>query len=173
MNFPAAASSRKGPFRLRPFLGETSGSELVEFAVSAGLLLMVIFAIIDGSRVVYVHHFVAQAAEAGVRYSTIRGNSWLTACASATTPQCIASASNVSTYVMQTATVGVTAANLTVLPTWSGTTPDGDACSDGTTTNAPGCMITVQVKYVFKFTLPFIPHSTVTMSSSASGVIQM
>lgn len=171
MNILPAISRKRCRF-LRRFVRETTGSELVEFAVSAGLLLMVVFSIIDGSRIVYAHHFVAQAAAAGVRYSSLHGNSWPTACTDANTPACIASTANVIAFVAQSATVGVSPANLTVVPSWSGTTPGGDACSDGST-NAPGCMVTVQVKYVFKFTLPFIPHSTITMNSSASGIIQM
>jgi Flp pilus assembly protein TadG len=172
MNAICSLSRRRASVLLKRVLLESDGSELVEFALSASVLFLVIFGIMDGSRLVYAHHFVAEAAAAGVRYSTTHGNSWTAACPDASTPDCVASSANVVDYVKKTATVGVSTANITVVPNWTGTTPDGTSCSDAAP-NDPGCMITINVSYAFSFTLPFIPHSSMTLKSSASGIVQM
>ncbi len=171
MNLVSDHLQEKLASHLRHFSTDNSGSELVEYALSLSLLMMVMFGIVDGSRLVYAHHFVAQGAEAGVRYASTHGSTWPTACANSTTSNCVASAANVSSYVASTATVGISPSSLTVTASWPGTDPNGNSCSSSAV-DASGCMVTVTVNYTYQFTLPFLPHFSTAMSSSASGVIQ-
>lgn len=49
------------------------GSELIEFALSAFLLLLVIFATFEFARMALVYSSIANAAREGVRYATSNG----------------------------------------------------------------------------------------------------
>jgi Flp pilus assembly protein TadG len=51
----------------------TRGSELVEFAISAFLLFLVIFATFEFARMALVYSSIANAAREGVRYATSNG----------------------------------------------------------------------------------------------------
>src|SRR5271166_4812270 len=81
------------------------GSQLVEFAVSLLLLLMVIFSIIDLSRAMYSYEFVTYAAQEGARYAIVRGYDWTGNCSTSAPPsftlnfKCIAASSDVQNYV--------------------------------------------------------------------------
>jgi hypothetical protein len=60
-------TGRTGPFRRRP--GRTMGQSLVEFALMAPLILMVIFGILDVARIIQAQVTVSHAAREGVRYA--------------------------------------------------------------------------------------------------------
>lgn len=59
--------------RLRKRLGEDRGGSMIEFAISAFLLVMVILAVVEFSRMVSVYTDLADAARAGVRYAIVHG----------------------------------------------------------------------------------------------------
>ena len=104
---------------------EESGSELVEFALSSSLLLLVIFGIMDCSRALYTYHYVAQAARLGTRYAAVRGVS-ATGLLCGTSPfQCVATASDVSNYVKSISPLGLSASNLSVATDVAGNDADG------------------------------------------------
>ncbi len=156
--------------RTTSFLAEEGGTELVELALSSVLLFTLIFGIMDCVRAVYINHYLAGAAREGIHYAMVRGSSWTNACATATSSECTASSSNVSSYIGGTAVPGVVPANLTIDTSWPGITPSGTACSSGST-NAQGCLVNVQVNYAFHFSMPFLPNLGWNMSSAASATI--
>jgi Flp pilus assembly protein TadG len=47
------------------------GQDLVEFALIIPLLLLLLFAIVDGGRAVYVYHVVANSAREGARFAAV------------------------------------------------------------------------------------------------------
>lgn len=59
--------------RLRKRLAGDRGSSLVEFAVTVFLLVMVILAVVEFSRMVSIYTDLADAARAGVRYAIVHG----------------------------------------------------------------------------------------------------
>jgi Flp pilus assembly protein TadG len=150
------------------FYRDESGSDLLEFALSAVLLLTILFGIMDCARAVYVNHFLAQAAREGSRYASVRGAAWSSACATITGASCIASSANISNYVASTVTAGISPGSLTTTTTWPGTDANGNNCSG---TNAQNCLVTVQVSYNFKFVLPFLPTNALSMSSTSSATV--
>jgi Flp pilus assembly protein TadG len=131
--------------------GET-GSEMVEFALVLSILFMFLFGIMDLSRALYAYHFVANAAREGTRYAMVRGAT----CKSYPTA-CPASANDVQSYLKKVP-AGIDSSALTVTTTW---TPD----------NEPGDTVQVQVQYNFRFILPFLPKSSVLMTSTSQTVI--
>ena len=159
------------PTAIRLFREDT-GSETIEFAVSAVVLLTIIFGILDMSRALYADHFVSNAAREATRYAMVRGASWKnTTCTTSATFSCTATATDVTSYVKTITPLGFTANNLAVTTTWPGTTPSGADCSSSNVNNSPDCVVTVKVVYNFNFVLPFLPKGALQLASTSSMAI--
>jgi Flp pilus assembly protein TadG len=158
---------------LAPAISRQEGDSLSEFAVVSVVLFMVVFGIIDCSRALYAYHFVSYAARDGARYAIVRGYTFNgTSCTTVSTYSCAASSTNVTSYVRAIVPPGISSTSLSVNASWPGTAPTGAATScPSTSTNSPGCLVTVQVSYPYTFSLPFIPQKSMTLSSTASMVI--
>jgi Flp pilus assembly protein TadG len=155
-------------------LAADDGSALIEFAVSALLLFMVMFGLMEIARALYIDNFVSNAAPEALRYAAVRGSTWNGAsCTSTQTNECMATATNVTSYLAGIAPQGVsTSVNyLTVATTWPGTTPSGAACSTSGLTNAPGCVVQVKVQYSFSFLFSFMSKQPFSLSSTSATVI--
>jgi Flp pilus assembly protein TadG len=132
------------------------GSTTVEFAICAVLLFTVLFGIIDFSRALYTYHFLSNSAREATRYAIVRGSactSWASACP--------AGGADIQNYVQSLAAPStglITPTAITATTTW---TPN----------NEPGSQVSVQVRYVFRFILPFLPSSGITMQSTSQMVI--
>jgi Flp pilus assembly protein TadG len=154
---------------LRRFLGAKEsqrGTVLLEFAVAAPTLIILIFAIIDFGRAMFTYDMIGNAAKIGARYAIVRGTtcSYIT---SHVTP-CPAANSDISTYVQSKSPVG----GLTVSTTWGpgvGTNCPTVAHPTSTTYQAPGCLVSVAVSYAFKFI--WFPGLTVQMHSQSEMTI--
>jgi Flp pilus assembly protein TadG len=157
--------------KMKELRSNQSGSSLIEFAASATLMLTAIFGIMDCSRALYADHFVCDGATEAARYAMLRGSTWTgTSC---TTPSCMASSSNVTSFVQSIVPFGVSTSStyLTVITTWPGTTPSGASCSTMGIYNSLGCVVKVNLKYSFNFVLPFLPKNTLVLSSTSAYAI--
>jgi Flp pilus assembly protein TadG len=151
---------------------DESGSEIVEFAVSSVLLFTVIFGIFAVCQTLYSDHYVAYMAREATRYALVRGSTFQgTACASSTTFNCAAAATDITAFVISVTPPGFQASNLTVSTTWPGTTPLGAGCASASGTNSPGCLVVVKVTYAYNYTIPFVPAVTVPLTSTSSMAI--
>lgn len=161
---------------MRAGINDQRGDTLVEIAISAVVVLTLLFGIMEFGRAMYIYHFVSYAAQAGTRYAIVRGNSWKTACSSSSTGfGCQAASSDIQAYVKSIAPSGVSTSSppLTITPTWPGTTPNSTGaitCTAGTPN--PGCVVQVAVSYQFSFIAPFMPGSPLTLSATSQQVIQ-
>jgi len=161
--------SRSWFARLRSDMGGT----LVESAFSIGILLTLLIGIIEGCLMVYSYHFISNAAREGTRYAMVRGSTWSQApwsagaCASYSSSGCIASGPNIQDYVKSLAFPGIDASNIQVTPTWYNVTGG----SQGAAYNAAGDVIQVKVTYQFPVSIPGLPQSTLSMSSTSQMVI--
>lgn len=166
--------------RLRGNIGNT----LVETAFSIAILITLVVGIMEASLAVYSYHFISDAAREGVRYAMVRGSTWAQspwnggACASYTDAGCVASQQNIEDYVKSLAFPGIDPANLTVTPAsyvaYGGTACPAPVDSSGNLepSQPPSCnaqtdVIEVKVVYNFPFSIPFVPSSTLSMSSTA------
>jgi len=138
------------------------GSSLPETAIVLGVLLAVLFGIIDFGRAMYTYAFVAQLARQGARWAIVRGSQCTVL------DHCNASKDDIQTYVRSLSEGATQPGSITVpAATWG-------SCPAGSSGNAPGCVVTVTVNYPFKFLLPFMPGAslaTIQMSSSAKMVV--
>lgn len=137
------------------------GASLVETTIVMGVVLAMIFAVIDFGRAMYTYAFVAQLAREGARWAIVRGAQ----CTQL--DHCNASSSDVQTYVQSLSEGATTASNIGATAQWP-TCPAGAA-----STNSPGCTVQVKVTYPFKFMLPYMPgpNMQITMSSTSQMVI--
>ena len=154
--------------------GDESGSTLLEFALSAVLLLTLIFGILDCSRALYIDHFVGNAAREATRYAAVRGNDWKgAACATTANFACEATAADVSAFVKSVAPAGVDPSLMTVKTSWPGTDAAGASCtSGGLAADSAGCTVVVQIVYKFSFVLPLLPANKWSLPSTSRVTIE-
>jgi Flp pilus assembly protein TadG len=124
-----------------------AGQSAVEFALVAVVALTLIFGVIQAGLLIYAYSFVSYAARSAVRYAMVHGSSSASPATNA----------SVQSYV-QSLAIALNTASLTVTTTWS---PNED----------PGSTVTVKVNYTYDSMLPFFSPSTITMSSTAQGLI--
>jgi Flp pilus assembly protein TadG len=149
------------------------GASMVEFAISASALLLIMFGILELGRVMYTYHTVSNAARLGSRWAMVRGS----ACTQL--DHCNATSSDIQNYVLSvvpmvdassTTAPGCSSAGLCVNATWSSSTDPGVDCGN-TGTNDPGHLVCVTVSYPFNFAIPFVSTTALTLSSTSKMVI--
>lgn len=152
-------------------LKEDRGSEAVEFALAVSIWMAISFMIMYVSFALYAAHFVANAAEEGARYASVRGSSWNNASCSSMTLDCSASSTDISSYVKNAAPPGLSTSSLGISTSWPGTTSSGTTCDTADGTNSPNCIVQVTVSYNLSFPLPFIAHGQRLFSSTSQMTI--
>ena len=156
----------------RRFLSDETGSGLIEFTLSAVVLLVAIFGIMDFSRALYADHYVSNAARDATRYAMVRGSSWKGAsCVSTATFGCTATTTDIANFVSSDTPMGFTASALTVTTSWPGTTATGVTCDNTNGNDSPNCIVKVKVSYAFNFVLPFLPRNALILSSESSVAV--
>jgi Flp pilus assembly protein TadG len=140
------------------------GQSLVETAFSATAVLCLFFGIMEMSLALYTYHFLSEAARQATRYALVRG----LACTSFA-KACPAQASDIQNYVRGLDFPGIVPANVTVTTTWPTT---GSACRPASLPcNNPGNLVRIKVQYKFPLSIPFVPPSTLTLSSTSQMTI--
>jgi Flp pilus assembly protein TadG len=137
------------------------GAGMAETAIVMGVVLSLLFGIIDFGRTMYTYAFVAQLARQGARWAIVRGDQCTLL------DHCSATSTDVQTYV-RSLSYGATDANrIAVTATWSAASCPPNA----TTEKQPGCVVSVNVQYPFRFIAPFLGLATINMSSTSRMVI--
>ena len=141
---------------------------LEEFALSASILFMLIFGVMDMCLALYSYHFTSEAARMGARFAMVRGSSCSTYgnfgfnCP-------VTLSSQVQTYLRGLSIPGISPANISVTATWPTT---GASCAPSVTPcNNPGNLVRVTVSYQFPVSIPFVSPKTLTMKSTSQMVI--
>jgi Flp pilus assembly protein TadG len=151
------------------------GASMVEFAISASALLLIMFGILEFARVMYTYHTVSNAARLGSRWAMVRGAN---SC-NGPIDHCSASATDIQNYVLSV--VPMVDASSTTLPncsqqglcvtaSWSNSSDPSTDCSSGGS-NAVGNLVCVTVSYPFNFAIPFVSTNALTLSSTSKMVI--
>ena len=145
---------------LQRWASQEDGQNLVEFALSGFLLVMLLLSVVEISRLVVVYTTVANAARTGARYAIVHGSDSL------------ASAADVQTVVknfLSAAPMNTAAAGLTINVTCSS---DGTTFGACTTTNAkPGSFVSVSVSYPYDPFVRYFPWGTINLASATQEVI--
>ena len=159
------------------------GATLLEFALVAAALLLIMFVIIDFGRAAYVYHFVSVASAQGARYGAVRGATYSgTSCSSSQIYLCDATLSDIQTYVSNQVSSGIYVNSgassgqpgyLNTTVTWPGVSSANTGGSPrpcvklASAANSPGCAVQVTVTYIYGFTLPLLKFTNITMTSSS------
>jgi len=143
------------------------GSAIIEFAISAVVLLTVLFGIIDVGRALYAYDWLSHSARAATRWAMVRGNE-----CSQLPVGCPAVANDVNSYVKNTNgngldTTGIDTSQLTVTM---------HCYVGGTVASPPPCVprtwVNVSLAYHFQFLSPLIPLPAWDMHSSSQRIVQ-
>lgn len=148
-----------------------SGANLVEFAISASILMMLLIGITQITLALYAYTFVSEASREASRYAIVRGS----ACTGF--PDCNATASQIQSYTRRLVYPGISPSNITVATTWLTATSTGtpatttwSTCSSGVC-NAPGNQVKVLVNYAYVLNIPFWTSTSLNIKSTSSMVI--
>lgn len=124
-------------------LRDRSGQSLIEFAVAAPVFLLMLFGTINFGIGIHRYNMIADLAQEGARWASVRGSG------SRTGP---ASSADVQTYI-QSRTPGFTiTASATPVPS----------------TLTPGQTVTVVVNYTFAPFTGLVPQLTIPLQATAS-----
>jgi Flp pilus assembly protein TadG len=143
------------------------GGNLVEFALIASALMLLLTAIIYLGLLIYSYTAIANAARLGARWASVRGAD----CVAGSSNGCPATQSNVQDYVVSQLPGLVTSPAPSVSPTWTTppwSTSGPSGCSSGSQT--AGCLVSVTVTYSFPLTIPFY-GSVPAFSATSQAVV--
>ncbi len=153
------------------------GASMVENAIVLGMLLLLIFGIVDFGRALYTYHLVDNAARLGARFAMVRGAKCAHTAGGADPWPCPITppdgAGEIQTYVQQQSIV-LGLGKITVVPSWTGQDTSGNpypGCVQDGTYNEPGCPVTVTVTYTFQFLAPLVSTASIAMKSTSQMVI--
>jgi Flp pilus assembly protein TadG len=151
------------------------GSNLVEAALTYGILLTVLIGLMQITLAVYAYHYVAEAAREATRWAIVRGANCtgLTGCGAAN--------SDIQTYVRNLGYPGITAANLGTTTTWYTQTTDTSVTpntvvlsvcgTDPAGCNYPGNQVKVHLTYSLPLNIPFVRSATIAITSTSAMMI--
>jgi hypothetical protein len=123
------------------------GQALVEFALVALLLVMLLVGIVDVSRLILTYTTIANAARAGTRYAIVHGSDNSSPC-------------NVTTYIkgyLSAASMNIAHPPLTIA---------APACG-----SAAGTIITTTVTYTYTPLITYFFPTSISLSSTSEGVV--
>jgi Flp pilus assembly protein TadG len=141
---------------------------IAEFAISATKLIAIVLGIYETSSALYSYAYISDAAREGTRYAIVRGSACTGFSECSSTPVGATSA-QVQAFVKSLGYPGITSNNLTVTTTWPST---GSTCTPiASPCNNPGNLVKVVVAYRFPLSIPFVPLTTISMSSTSEMVI--
>lgn len=127
----------------------SSGQTLVEFAICALVLFMLVFAVVDLARGVFAYNTIAHCAREGVRYAVVHG-------ATSAAPVGPTADNTGLTAVVRGFATGLNTNSVSVFSSW----PNG---------NETGKVVTVTVIYAFQPATTFF--RTMSLSNSSSAII--
>lgn len=135
------------------------GAELVEFALSAWLLSMFIFGLVELCLVLFMYNTANEAARNTARWLSVNG----TASCTPNGTSCVPSSTTIAAHVH--AIPG--AAQMTPTVQWC---TNATTCSSSTSNAAAGNLVQVRVQYQFA-KVPFISKDILNATSTAQMVI--
>jgi Flp pilus assembly protein TadG len=145
-------------------ISREEGQSTLETALSAIAVLTLFLGVMEMCMALYTYHFVSEAAREGTRYAMVRGSS-----CSGFSSACPAQASDVRTYVRGIGFPGIVPANVAVTTSWPTT---GSSCTPSSLPcNNPGNLVQVTVQYRFPLSIPFVPSSSLPLTSTSKMAI--
>ncbi|WP_109487796.1 TadE/TadG family type IV pilus assembly protein [Occallatibacter savannae] len=139
------------------------GATLVEFAISASILFMVLFGMIEFSMGLYAYNFLAYATKDAARYAMVRGSNCTVL------NNCGAKNTEVQAFINNEGYPGISNSITTTTNFTCEAIPDPSL--QNANCNAPGDLVTVTATYPFTLNVPFMKPITMQFSSSSAMII--
>ena len=139
----------------RHSLRSEDGATLIETALTLPILFTLLFCFMELCLAVYSKDMISESAREGTRYAMYHGAS----CPTSSNPTCEATAAQVNSYVSALGWPNLGGGTLSVATTY----PNGN--------EAVGSLVQVKVTYIFAIKMPFVPKSSLTMSSTSETYI--
>jgi Flp pilus assembly protein TadG len=134
--------------------GESGGS-MIEFALSFSALMTFVFCLMEMCVALYSYGLISESARETTRYAIVHGSTCLTS----SSTSCTASATTINTYAKNLGLPNIGGGTLNVTTTF----PDG--------TNVPGNRVNVSIQYTMPIKMPFVPRSSLSMTSASQMYI--
>lgn len=157
---------------MKPLRGKSvssaEGATMVEFALVAVLLVIVLVSVVEMGRMILVYTTMADAARAGVRYAMVHGSDRPSSGVSSADQRSgpgnpCTTCTEIVNVVNDFAAAGlVDVTNLQVTVAYPGS---------GSPANGPGQPVQVTVSYVYDPLIGYFSFLTPTLSSTSEGVI--
>ena len=154
------------------------GQALVEFALVAPVLFLLLFSVIEFGRYIYTSNVLSDATREGTRYAIVHGSA--AACKSGPLPggppppvnACDPSGQKVVDVVKRFAVGVVADATIQVVVCWEDPANAGIGSTCINTNNGRGNQARVVVDYQFKSLVPLVPLPAVPIHAESALVIQ-
>jgi Flp pilus assembly protein TadG len=140
------------------------GDSLVEFAMTLPVLLLFLLGLTEMCLAYYTYEWISEAAREGTRYAIVRG----TTCETSAGVSCLASPSEVNTYVTSIGLPNLGGGTMVANTTYPGT---GSGCSGGSGSEAPGCPVQIVVTYVYPYKIPWVTSTNLSLTSTSEMYI--
>ncbi len=157
--------------RRRHFMAAEEGAQLVEFAISSGVLFAFVFGFMELCLVFFTYTTSAEAAREASRWASVRGtgstvtSNGVTTCANPNISGCPATAAQIQNYAKQLPG----AANMNIQVWWCNA--DGQTnCVQDPSNAHPGNIVKVNAKYTYT-SVPFVKNAPLAVSSTSEMVI--
>ena len=155
--------------KVHPYPDE-QGTAMVEFAISAVVLVMLIFGCIGVSLAFYTFEVVNQYARDASRYAIVHGNGCTkpggASCSIGTAGTANAA---LKTYLNHQIYPGIKGASLGVSTTYAHAPGLAGCFAAGC--NGGGDQVTVTVTYPYLYNIPFVPKRLITMHGNSTMII--
>jgi Flp pilus assembly protein TadG len=147
-----------------------AGQALIELAITIPVLFLFLFAFMQVCMICYTRNMISEAARQGTEYAAVRSGPYgaSTGCMTtnySTSVSCAASATQVQSYVTGIGWPNIAGGTMTAAVSYI--EPTG-GLGPG---NVVGNYVKVTVNYAFPISVPFMPHSTLTLTSSSQMTI--
>lgn len=139
------------------------GAALVEFAISASILFVMLFGIIEFSMGLYAYNFLAYATKDAARYAMVRGSNC------SVLANCGVINTQVQNFINSEGYPGLSGA-VTTTTTWTCETIP-DPTLQNAKCNAPGDLVTVTATFPFTLSVPFMSQQSLTFTSTSAMII--
>jgi len=156
-----------------PGILSEEGSNLVETALTIGILMTLLIGLLQITLAAYAYHYVSYAAREATRWAIVRGANCtgLTGCGAAN--------SDIKAYVQNLGYPGIDPANLDTTTTWYTHTIDPttntvslSVCgTDPDDCNLPQNQVKVLVTYNLSLNIPFVRSATIPITSTSAMMI--
>jgi Flp pilus assembly protein TadG len=149
-------------------LSDDRGQSVIEMALVCLLLVLMLFSVVEGGRLLYTYHYLAYAARRGSRYAMVRGASCDSSNGMPTCPLAVPDGQQVQAYIRAQAYPGIDASQVNATVTW-GPSPSETSCSTANC-NGPGDEVTVNTAYLFN-TIVLPIQFSLSLGSTSQRII--